>query len=393
MVNFKAFTLVMLIWTVSEYVSRKTKSILSSLLVASLIFLIGFKTNLFPETLLVDSAILPLGQAVVGFILVHIGTMISIKELKLQWKTVVVGISAVLGVTAIMLTLGNVLLDGIGYVIAAIGSITGATVSVIMVQEAAAKYSLDSVKVLPVLVAAFQGIVGFPLTAIILKKEARRLKGEYREGRLEVPGESLEKNEKKKKLFSGLPEIFSTTQGALFAVGVSVILASYIDKFTSGRINMFIAALLLGVILREVGIYKENMLNGIDAFGLMMLAIMIIIFGPLATISSEDLRTLLYPLIVAFILGVSGNIIFSSIAGKILGYSIPMSIAIGLTSLYGFPGTMILSQEAAKSVGETEEEIKAIEGGILPKMIIAGFSTVTITSVLITGILIGYFTN
>ena len=79
----------------------------------------------------------------------------------------------------------------------------------------------------------------------------------------------------------------------------------------------------------------------------------------------------------------SGSVIFAMIAGKLLGYSMSMSmsIAVGLTSLYGFPGTMILSQEAAKSVGENEEEIKVIEGQILPKMIIAGFSTVTITSV------------
>lgn len=67
--------------------------------------------------------------------------------------------------------------------------------------------------------------------------------------------------------------------------------------------------------------------------------------------------------------------------------SVPMSIAIGLTSLYGFPGTMILSQEAAKGSGETPEEVAAIEGEILPKMIVAGFSTVTITSVIVTGII------
>lgn len=67
--------------------------------------------------------------------------------------------------------------------------------------------------------------------------------------------------------------------------------------------------------------------------------------------------------------------------------SVPMSIAIGLTSLYGFPGTMILSQEAAKGAGETPEEVAAIEGEILPKMIVAGFSTVTITSVIVTGII------
>ncbi len=46
-----AFTIIMLIWTVSDYISKKTKDLLSSLFVASIIFLIGFKTNLFLEDL------------------------------------------------------------------------------------------------------------------------------------------------------------------------------------------------------------------------------------------------------------------------------------------------------------------------------------------------------
>jgi hypothetical protein len=66
-----------------------------------------------------------------------------------------------------------------------------------------------------------------------------------------------------------------------------------------------------------------------------------------------------------------------------------MSIAIGLTALFGFPGTMILSQEAAKGAGGSEEEVAAIEGQILPKMIVAGFATVTITSVIVTSVIAG----
>lgn len=54
------------------------------------------------------------------------------------------------------------------------------------------------------------------------------------------------------------------------------------------------------------------------------------------------------PLAIAFAFGLVGIAVFSLVVGKLLGYSIPMSIAIGLTALYGFPGTMILSQEAAK---------------------------------------------
>ena len=50
-----AFVVVMLVWTVSDFVAKKTKSLLSSLFVASIIFLIGFLTGIFPEDLLSSS--------------------------------------------------------------------------------------------------------------------------------------------------------------------------------------------------------------------------------------------------------------------------------------------------------------------------------------------------
>ena len=56
----------------------------------------------------------------------------------------------------------------------------------------------------------------------------------------------------------------------------------------------------------------------------------------------------------------------------------PCSIAIDLTARFGFPGTMILSQEAAQGAGESPDEVEPIEGQILPKMIAAGFATFTI---------------
>ncbi len=391
-----AFTIIMAVWTVSDLISKKTKSLLSSLFVASLIFLIGFKGNIFPKDILPASSLLPLGQTIVGFIIIHIGTMISLNELKKQWKTVIIGVSAVLGITAALFIIGPFLKD-INYVIGAIGAVSGGTVSIIMVQEAAAAQSalatdpeiiqqLLLVSVFPVLIAAFQGLIGFPLTSFILRKEASRLKKEYRAGTLELEVEE-EAVEGKKSI---LPEFLQTTAGTLFCVGVAVVISQYLSGLTGGTINTFIIALIFGIILRETGVFKPGVLTGIDAYGLMMLGLLIIIFGPLATTSVDDLITLIFPIIVAFTVGIAGNIAFSAATGKILGYSIPMSIAVGLTSLYGFPGTQILSQEAAASVGENEEEVKAIQSKILPKMIIAGFATVTITSVIITGIIVEF---
>lgn len=378
-----AFTVVMLIWTISDFVAKKSKSLVSSLLVASIIFLIGFKTNLFPADMLSSSALLPLGTTVLGLILVHIGTMISFDVMKKQWKTFLIGFVSILGIVASLLIFSFVF-DSREYAIAAIAAISGGTVSVVMVQEAALAAGLLSVAVLPVLISAFQGIIGFPITSLLLRKEAGRIKAEYRSGKYVKEEETEEKVSEGK-----LPAMLKTTPGTLFIVGVVVLAATLLSNLTGGVVNTFIIALILGILLRSTGIFKANILSGIDAYGLMMLAIMIIIFGPLATISVADLISLIGPLLLSFVLGVIGCVLFAAIMGKILGYSIPMSIAIGLTALYGFPGTMILSQEAAKSIGETEEEVKAIEGKILPKMIVAGFSTVTITSVFITSILVG----
>ncbi len=392
-----AFVVVMLVWTVSDFVAKKTQSLLSSLFVASIIFLVGFLSGIFPEDLLASSSLLALAGVVVGFVIVHLGTMISLDDFKKQWRTLLVGIATVFGIGITLWIAGLIFgsrisgsaADGyaqvIDFVVAGTGALSGGTISVLIVQEAALGVGLTSIAVFPVLIAALQGLVGFPLTSLILRKEAARLRDEYRAGNLEPVAVEAEESAATSKL----PDALRTTAGTLFAVGIVVLLSLWINNITNGVLNTFVVALIFGITLRTTGIFKPSVLAGIDAFGLMMIAIMILVFGPLATVEPSDVRALAFPLLIAFVFGVAGIAGFSALVGKMLGYSIPMSVAIGLTSLYGFPGTMILSQEAAKGAGETPEEVAAIEGQILPKMIVAGFSTVTITSVIVTSIIAG----
>ena len=65
-----------------------------------------------------------------------------------------------------------------------------------------------------------------------------------------------------------------------------------------------------------------------------------------------------------------------------------MSFALGVSALFGFPGTFIVPNEVANSIGETEEEKKIILQNIMPKMIIAGMVSVSIMSVVIAGIIV-----
>jgi hypothetical protein len=425
-----AFVVVMLVWTVSDFVAKKTKSLLSSLFVASIIFLIGFLTGIFPEDLLASSSLLALAGVVVGFIIVHLGTMIGLDDFKKQWRTLLVGIATVIGIGIALFIAGLIfgggvrpdVYDGVAaarpmdFVIAGVGALSGGTISVLIVQEAALDVGLTSVAVFPVLIAALQGLIGFPLTSIILRREAARLKAEYRAGNLaatavvdpETASESRGRgpvvkdteaqSESRRPAAvedtappseSRLPAALRNTPGTLFVVGVVVLISILINDVTDGILNTFVVALVFGIALRTFRIFKPSVLSGIDALGLMMLAILILVFAPLATVEPSDLASLAWPLLLAFVFGIAGIAVFAALTGKLVGYTVPMSIAIGLTALFGFPGTMILSQEAAKGAGESAEEVAAIEGEILPKMIVAGFSTVTITSVIVTSIIAG----
>ncbi len=393
-----AFVVVMLVWTVSDYVAKKTGSLLSSLFVASIIFLVGFLTDVFPEDLLSSSSLLGLAGVVVGFIIVHLGTMISLDDFKKQWRTFLIGVATVVGIGVALLVAGLIFGDRVSgttadgyaqtidFVVAGTGALSGGTISVLIVQEAALGVGLTSIAVFPVLIASLQGLGGFPLTSLLLRREAARLKAEYRAGNL---APVLVDETDTAATASRLPAALRTTPGTLFCVGVVVLASLGINNLTNGVLNTFVVALVFGIALRTLGIFKPSILVGIDALGLMMLAIMILVFGPLATVKPSDVSALALPLVLVFVFGVAGIAGFSALVGKLLGYSIPMSISIGLTALFGFPGTMILSQEAAKGAGETPEEVAAIEHEILPKMIIAGFATVTITSVIVTSIIAG----
>lgn len=393
-----AFAIVMLVWTIGEFVSKKTKALISMMLVASIIFLVGFATDFFPHDLILDSGLLNIGNAVVGVIIVHLGTMMSFADLKAQWRTFVIGAATVVLMTIILLLVGMQLFDT-NVAVAGTASITGGTLSILMVQEVAARILADGgdagilsgylLAVFPLLVLNMKNLVGFLVTANILKKEAIRVQGEYRKGNLKFIEDEVEENTKEDRE-SILPDFLQTPYATLFLLAATVYVSMLLSDLTQGNVNTFVIALLLGIILRHFKILKPNALSTTDTFGLLMVSIMVIAFGPLADIVPSDLLALIWPISFYLVSGVLTIFVCSYFIGKSVGYSGALSLAVGMTTFFGFPGTMVLTKEAAQAVGETEEEIAVIEQNILPIMVTAGFSTVTITSVITGGIIVGF---
>ena len=186
MTAFLACTLIVLI---GDWVSRMTKGWLPSVFVSAVLILIGYWTVL-PKTLVSDAYLIPMGATISIFLIItHMGTMISPKELMAQWKTVTICLMGLVGMTLFAWFLCPLFMDRV-MVIAGLPPLAGGIVAATMMQDAAAKAGYLTASVFAISMYCIQGFAGYPLTAVVLKKEAKLLLEGYRSGKYVVNEEA-----------------------------------------------------------------------------------------------------------------------------------------------------------------------------------------------------------
>ena len=156
--------------------------------------------------------------------------------------------------------------------------------------------------------------------------------------------------------------------------------------FQNTILSPFVTCLIFGVIAAEIGFVDRQALNKANSFGWMITVLMAFIYEGLNKATPEMLLEVLLPLAKIIVIGVAGLLIFAFIIGKILKESPYMSLCIALNALYGFPPNFILTNEVIKSLTSNHGESEYLTNKMLPKMLIGGFTSVTIASVLIAGI-------
>lgn len=381
-------------YAIGDIISVKTKSIVSTMFTCSVIFIIGFWLGV-PQTLFTDSQLAGIGALLITVLLTHMGTLMSLKQLKEQWKVVLVACVAVLGITLVLLTVGPILIGRAEALVAA-PVISGGLIAALMMQDAVVNAGLgnaDSLVVFATVLMVMEGFIGYPVASFCLKKEGTLIKksildGTYIAAEKEI---AVELDSPKKKLFPEIPEKYASENIYLAKVILVALLATFlsslITKVTgSNIIDKNIMSLLLGILFSELGFLEKDILNKANSGGLAMAALLAVIFASLSKATPEIILNLLPAIIGANILGVIGYSIVCVIVGKFLKISPWMSIAIGSTANFGFPGTFIVSKEVATSLGDTPEMSEQILNKILPKMLVSGFVTVSIASVFMAGI-------
>jgi hypothetical protein len=380
-----AIVVILIAFAIGDYVSFRTSATFSMLFTTAVIFLVSFWMGL-PPTVFNDSGLLTVGVLTMPLLLTNMGTMISLKELAKQWKTVLIALAAVIGIGVLIYLAGGPLF-GKEMAAAAAPPISGGVVAALIVSEAAKAKGLESIAVFATLLLVTQTFFGTPVASFCLKKEARRVLALSKTSDAEDEAEEIVTEEPKKRIFPITRKELQTSSILLLKIAIVSFLAVKVSELTNGVVNSLIVCLVFGVIAREIGFLEKDSMTTANSQGFVMICLLTVIFANLSSATPEMLLSLIIPIIGCLVLGVIGFSIFSSIAGKLLGIDKFMAIAIGSTALFGFPGTFIISNEVANAVGKNDEERKIILDAILPKMLIAGFVTVSIASVVLAGVM------
>ena len=399
MYNFVlAFVLCAAAYIIGEVVSTVTKAWIPSVFVTAIVMLVGYWT-VFPHELVSDSKLIPFGSTLGIYLLItHMGTVISLKQLKAQWKTIVVCLSGLAGMCVLAWFICPLFMDKT-LVIAGLPPLTGGIIAATTMQTAAANAGLEVAAVFAITMYCVQGFAGYPITAVCLQVEGKRLLKEFRDGGsvpvalAENPMAMVDEPDRK-TLIPPVPKKFDSAVVTLIKLGIVAWFATLLGGVSFpviGKISGAIWALVLGVIFTTLGFLDRNSLNRANSYGIVMFALMMYVFDGLKDCTPEMLVSIIVPMLVLIVIGVLGMAVASFIIAKVLKMSFPLAFANGLTALYGFPCDAIITESTCKSLAQTDDEFNFLMSKMFPSMIVGGFVTVTITSVFIAGAFASFF--
>lgn len=294
MVLYNAFLAVVIVgiaYVIGEWVSTITKAWIPSVLVTAIIFLIGFWT-VIPKTVSEDSGLSSFAGTIgVLMFITHIGTVISLKQLVEQWKTVVVCLVGLVGMVALCWFICPIIMDK-NLVIAGLPPLTGGIVAALTMQGAAEAAGLKEAAVFAIAMYSVQGLAGYPITALCLHSEGRKLLKEWRSGDLNLSQKEIDKmktvglttiadDSGTKKLIPPLPDKFNTPVFIIVKLALSVWLSSIVGQLIP-QIPTIVWCLIISVILTRIGFLDTSSMTRANTYTIFMFAAMLSVFSGLA---------------------------------------------------------------------------------------------------------------
>lgn len=383
----------LVVYSIGEILSKKTKGAISSLLFACVLFLAGFWSGVLPKDITTQSGLVAvMGNFGTAFMITNIGTLIDLEEMIREWKTVVISLVSIGAIALICFTVGS-LLFGREYALIAAPPVAGSTVAGIIVTGAAEAAKRPELAAFAVLVLSVQKFFGIPISTFCIRKDLRnkRQSGYFKQNTEQKSQFKLPSM----RIFKETPQKLRSNTIYICKVALVACLADFVGKLTvipgSDPVNYIlnpnIAYLLFGVIFARIGFLERDIFAKSSSTGIITFGLLLMLPGSLAKVSPSSLLKMIVPVFGILLICSIGIVIICGIVGKLLGYSPYASAAIGATCMLAYPATQIITTEGVDSFEwEGDERQKAMDY-MLPKMIIGGFVTVTIASVAFASII------
>lgn len=380
-----AFAVIAVIFGFGDVIASKTKGIVSSIIVVILmLILLSSVIPILPLDIFDQSGLMSLIPTFgMGLILVNLGSMLDLNDLKKEWKTVIISLAGVAGVVVLQLTVGQ-LLFGKEQALAACAPTAGGMAATMMLTQAANEANRADLAAFVAAVMALQILIGLPIASACLRKEASRF--------ITAGGHQLDVVHTGKtisiRLLPKTPAILDTASIHLARIAIVAVFAALVTKYTG--VSTGITFMVGGILFGAIGFVEPRALAKAGGEGLLMLATYASVVTSFVGMTVSRFGAMLIPVIGLLVIGAVGIIIVSVIVGKFLKWSPWLSIAVGLCCMLGYPVTYAVAMEVASGAvegkGFTKEEEERVVQYLLPKMIVSGTVSVSIASVIIAGI-------
>ncbi|KRK48352.1 hypothetical protein FC96_GL001452 [Secundilactobacillus kimchicus JCM 15530] len=385
-----AFMIVMVFMVIGEWVSTLSHAFIPSVFVTAVVFVIGFWTVLPKNIVTTASFNTNFITICISLLLVHLGTLMNLRELVAQWRAVCIALLGVAGTLLLTLVIGTFIFDW-HTVVAAVPPLTGGLVSALLMTNGLKAQGITALVALPVSMFVIHSVIGYPLTAVMLKQEGKRLvtqfhnNGEQLNPNLPKFKESNKPQKIEKQIFN-LPAEYQTSAFIMARVAIVALLSNWVSGLMGNIINANVICLILGVIAHQIGFLEDNALNKAGVFNWLMYGLLAYIFAQLSVTTPAEMGTIIFQIIVLIFLGLVGMFLASRLLAKPFGMSWQMAYACSLTSLFGFPADYILTSEVAHTVADSDDSEEYLLQNMMPKMLVGGFATVSVASVIIASI-------
>lgn len=364
---------------VGELISIYTRARIPMLMTAMVGFLLLTWTGVFPENILELSTLPALGAILIGPLIIHMGTLMPISTLKKQWRAVVISISGLLGALILVLTIVPLVFD-FETAASGIGPISGGVVALLITTEKLTEIGMTAIIVIPVLIAAIQTPIGMPLISFFLKRYA----GHFVKNTTATKTEVVQLDEEEEPVRFN---IFKNNIILLFTIFLLAAIATILSEYTGIHYTLF--SLLFGILMLNAKLFPQAVLQKSNSFSFMMVALVFVIIGTMGGITPQDVVNNIPPVLLILVTGVGGLALGGFLASKAVGWHPYKGMPVALTALVGFPGDYIICEEVSRSTTDNAVDQQRVFSEIVTPMLIGGFVTVTIASVVIASFVMG----